>query len=256
VVRWGFIPTCVTGYVTTTGRALALVTLSGAIGIRADDPSTSALEGGAVRITDGAIDVIDAVSSARIATIPLYDANPAFDDLAIDPTGTVALLGDLNARHLYAIDLRELDALPPGAPAGGPPVLDQAVIFDGLNPLVIPALQGGAPAVSCPGQIVGVDFSNAGTRAYALETCDGSLASLAVDLSGNPSTAELRGRIEVTGVFPVVAPLRADTFDQLRRPSSMKVRPGVPGVDYEGPDVFFLIAEPEGFLCGLRLDSQ
>ena len=256
VLTSGFNPTAVTPYATPAGRELLLVTLSGAIGIRRDDPNTSEIEGGAIRITDGAIDVIDARAVELLATIPLRSANPGFDGLAIDPTGRVAMLGDLNARRLYAIDLSVLSTLPAAGSGGAPRLLEEAVIFDGVNPLVVPALPGGAPAASCPGQIVGVGFSNAGTRAYALETCDGSLAALSVDLSGVPSTAALRDRIRVTDVFPVTAPLRADTDGQFRRPSSLKVRPGRPGIDYVGPDVFFLIGDPEGTLCGIRLDSR
>jgi len=33
------------------------------------------------------------------------------------------------------------------------------------------------------------------------------------------------------------------------------VRPGIPGVDYSGPDVFFLAGLPEGAVCGIRMDS-
>ncbi len=252
----GFNPTGLTPYTTPSGRELLLVTLSGAIGIRADDPNTSELEGGAVAITDGAVDVVDATSAELLATIPLRDANPAFDGLAIDPSGRVALFGDLNARQLYAIDLAALWTLPAAGSGSPPSVLEAAIIFDGTNPLEVDALPGGAPAASCPGQIEGVGFSYTGTRAYALETCDGSLAVLSIDLSGDPSTAALRDRIHVTGVFPVTAPLRADTEGQFRRPSSLKVRPGRPGIDYVGPDVFFMIGESEGRLCGIRLDSQ
>jgi len=256
VLTSAFNPTSVTPYATPGGRELLLVTSSGAIGIRADDPNTSVIEGGTVSITAGDVDVIDARTAELLATIPLREANPGFEGPAIDPSGRLALLGDLSARRLYAIDLAALESLPATAPGGAPLLLDDAVVFDGSNPLVVPALPGGAPEETCPGQIAGVGFSNAGDRAYALETCDGSLAVVAVDLAGSPSTAMLRDRIRVTDVFPVTAPLRADTDDQLRRPASLKVRPGRPGIDYAGPDVFFLIGEPEGFLCGIRLDSR
>ena len=86
----GFNPTSVTPYTTGAGRELVLVSQSGAIGIRADDPSTPDLEGGAVRITEGAIDVFDAVTSELLAVIPLREANPSYDALAIDPSGIVA----------------------------------------------------------------------------------------------------------------------------------------------------------------------
>jgi hypothetical protein len=255
IVTSGFNATHVTPYTTPSGRRFALVTLSGAVGIRADDPNTDEIESGALPITDGAIDVIDVDAGELVATIPLEDANPAFDGIALDPSGRLGLMGDLNARHLYGIDLAVLDALgPPGS--GGPPVeLGNAVVFDGLNPLLVPALPGGAPASTCPGQVSGVGFQQRGRAAYVLESCDGTVTAFDVDLSGDPTLAELRTRVVYSSTSPATAPLRADTVDQLRRPTSLKVRPGRPGIDYQGPDVFFLITDPESLLCGVRIDS-
>ena len=256
LVTSGFNPTGLTGFATAGGRDFLLVSHTGAIGIRADDPNTDPLESGALAITDGLIDVIDVDALELVATIPLVGANPAFGGLAIDPTGRVALFGDLNARRLYAIDLDVLASIGPAGSGGSPEVLDAAIIFDGTNPLELPALLGGAPAVSCPGQIEGVAFNAAGDAAYALDTCDGTVAAFDVDLSGAPSTAELRDRIVFSSLSPATAPVRIDTLGRLRRPSSLRVRPGVPGVDYAGPDVFFMLGEPEGFLCGVRIDSS
>lgn len=255
VVTSGFNPTHLTPYTTPGGRALLLVTQTGAIGILPDDPGTDPIEGGTARISDGAIDVIDADSLERVAEIPLVDANPGFGPLAIDPSGRVALFGDVAARRLYGIDLAALTGLPPGGAGGDPVVLDDAVIFDGSNPLVLPARPGGAPAVRCPGQVAGVAFNAAGDRAYALETCDGTVAAWDVDLSGDPSLAELRDRIRFDVLSVATAPLRDDTVAEPRSPGSLAVRPGVPGVDYAGPDVFFTIGDPEGFLCGVRIDA-
>ena len=56
--------------------------------------------------------------------------------------------------------------------------------------------------------------------------------------------------------FLLAEKIASDTDGQFRRPSSLKVRPGRPGIDYVGPDVFFLIGDPEGTLCGIRLDSR
>ncbi|MFP6628452.1 MAG: hypothetical protein VCC67_05385 [Myxococcota bacterium] len=254
LVTSGFNPTGLTGFA-AGGRDFLLVSHTGAIGIRADDPNTDALESGAVAITDGLIDVIDVEALELVATIPLLGANPAFDGLAIDPTGRVALFGDVNARRLYGIDLDVLASIGPAGSGGPPEVLDAAIVFDGTNPLELPALPGGAPLVTCPGQIEGVAFNAAGDAAYALDTCDGTVSALDVDLSGAPSTAELRDRIVFSTLSPATAPVRVDTLGRLRRPSSLRVRPGVPGVDYAGPDVFFMLGEPEGFLCGVRIDS-
>jgi hypothetical protein len=255
IVTTGFNPTHVTPYTTAAGRDLLLVTQTGAIGIQPDDPNTDAIEGGALPITDGAIDVIDTDALELVATIPLVDANPSFGPLAIDPTGRVALFGDVNARRVYGIDLDALAGLPPAGQGGEPVLLDGAVIFDGTNPLEIPARPGGAPTPSCPGQIGGLGFNHAGDRVYVLETCDGTVAAFDADLSGSPSLSELRNRIVFASLSVATAPLRVDTLGQLRQPSSLKVRPGIPGVEYVGPDVFFTIGDPEGFLCGVRIDA-
>jgi hypothetical protein len=256
ILTSGFNPTHATPFTTGAGRSLLLVTLTGAIGIRADDPSTDEPESGAIRITEGAIDVIDAEALELVATIPLADANPSFEGVAIDPSGRVGLFGDVNARHVYGVDLALLETLPPAGSGGQPVSLEAAVIFDGLNPLVLPARPGGAPAASCPGRITGVAFDDIGDTAYALDACDGTIAALDVDLSGDPSLAQLRTRIRVRSSSPATAPLRVDTLGQVRSPSALAVRPGRPGLDYAGPDVFFLIGDPEGYLCGVRIDAR
>jgi len=255
VVTGGFNPTGLTPFTTATGRDFLLVSHTGAIGIRADDPETDELESGALPITDGLIDVIDVEALERVATIPLRHANPALDALAVDPSGRIALFGDVNGRQLYGIDLDVLDSIPPAGAGGEPRVLEAAIVFDGENPLEFPALPGGAPRITCPGSIEGVAFNAAGDSLYALDTCDGTVAAFEIDLGGAPSTAEMRDRVVFSSLSPATAPLRVDTLDQLRRPTALRVRPGVPGVDYAGPDVFFLIGEPEAYLCGVRIDS-
>ena len=255
IVTGAFNPTHVQPYTTPAGRRLLLVTDTGAIGIRADDPNTDDIESGAVRLSDGAVDVIAVDTLERIATIPLEQANPSFVGVAIDPSGRVGLLGDVGARRLYAIDLAVLDGLPPAGSGDPPVVLDAAVVFDGRNPLALPALPGGAPVASCPGQITGVAFDDAGTHAYALESCDGTVIGIEVDLAGDPSLAELRSRFRVSSVSPATFPVRADTLGQPQLPSALAIRPGRPGIDYAGPDVFFLIDQPEGLLCGVRIDA-
>ena len=255
LVTGGFNPTGLTPFTTPSGRDFLLVSHTGAIGIRADDPETDELESGALPITNGLIDVIDVEALERVATIPLRHANPAFDGLAIDPSGRIALFGDVNARRLYGIDLDVLASIAPAGSGGPAQVLEVAIVFDGENPLEFPALPGGAPRVTCPGSIEGVAFNAAGDSLYALDACDGTVAAFEIDLAGTPSTAEVRDRIVFSSLSPATAPLRIDTLGRLRRPSSLRVRPGVPGVDYAGPDVFFLIGEPEGYLCGVRIDS-
>lgn len=260
----GYNPTEATAYTTPSGRELLLVSVSGSFAIAPDDPSTDAIEAAQIPLTEGAIDVIDARALRLVARYPLADANPSFRRLAIDPSGRVALAGDVARRQVVAIDLAPL-ALLPAADAlaegdvialdGSTPGWDNAVVFDGRSPLPVPALAGGAPRASCPGSVQSVAFSSAGDRAFALEDCDGALVTLDVDVSGTPSVTELRERISVLRVEPLVAARRVESLGRPQQPDSLKVRPGVPGVDFSGPDIFFTVGEPEGLLCGARVDS-
>lgn len=254
----GFNPSHATAYRTPGGRDLVLVSVTGAIGIQRDDPATPALEGGGVGLTDGAVDVIDPSVPAVIATIPLRSANPAFGELAIDPTGRIAFVGDAVRRNLYAVDLQPLDGL--GAPGATPIVLDgsagpNAIVFDGTAPFRIPPIANGAPSDSCAGFTSGVAVNDAGDRVYVIEQCDGTLATVLLDLSGAPPVPVPAARFRLARLESVAAPLREDTFGLARQPGSVRVRPGIPGVDFQGPDVFLTIGTPEGLLCGLRIES-
>lgn len=253
-----FNATHTTAYTTPGGREFVLVTHTGAIGI----PQGDAGEGGAIRISDGSLDVIDAVRLRLVATIPLKGANPAFNGVAIDPSGRVAMLGDVTSRNLYAIDLAPLEDLPRAGEPGADEVqvLFDAVIFDGApgRRFEIPALAGGAPAESCPGAILGLDFSNDGRHVYAIDACDGSFAEIDVDLSGDPPVPVPPTRFtppEEVRVRALTAPVGDTTLGLPRQPVRLKVRPGVPGLDFTGPDVLFLVSESEGQLCGLHIES-
>lgn len=253
-----FNPTHVTPYTTPGGRELVLVSVTGAVGIVRDDPATSVPEGGGVGLTDGAIDVIDPAVPALLATIPLRGANPAFGELAIDPSGRVALAGDAVRRNLYAVDLEPLDGL--GAPGPAPVVLDgsagaNAIVFDGAVPFRIPERAGGAPPASCPGFTPGVAVNQVGDRAYVTEQCDGTLTTVGIDLAGAPPVPVPTSRFRLISVAPITSPLRPDTIGEPRQPGTVRVRPGRPGIDFTGPDVFFSVGTPEGLLCGLSLES-
>jgi len=247
----GFNPTHVTGY-RAGNRDLVLVTVSGALGIEGDDPSTKPVEGAGVPLSDAFIDVIDAETLERVGSIPLGPATPAFDGLAIDPSGRVAVAGSAIQRALYAVDLAPLAELP----RTGPPVTlvrDEAVIFDADAPFRIPALADGAPPQSCPGETFGVSFDAAGRRVLASDFCDGTLAEVQVDLTGSPTTAQLRDRFLLLDLVSLVAPLREDTLGEPRAPGRVAVRPGRPGLDFQGPEVFFLVGQEEGLLCGISM---
>ncbi|HVP29903.1 MAG TPA: hypothetical protein VMW35_12180 [Myxococcota bacterium] len=260
-----FNPTQVTALHSAGGRDFVLVTDTGALGILQDDPSTPVIDSGGIALSDAAIDVIDAATLQLVATVPLGRALLSFDRLAIDPTKRVAFTGSAAGRNLYAIDLEPLDALPPLAAGDRPYRLDgsdarvggaDARIFDFGHPLPLPARIGGADPQSCPGFTVGTAFDAVGTKLFATDFCDGTLTTVGVDLSGSPpSPVPTSGRFGVLAQSNIVAPVGAGALGRPRGLGSIAVRPGRPGVDYTGPDVFVLVGTPEGLLCALRVDS-
>ena len=253
-----FNPSEATAVVTPGGRAYVLVTASGAIGVREDDPGTPVIEGGGEALSDAAIDVIDPVGLQLVASVPLGRAGLSFDRLAVDPSGRVAFTGSATGRNLYAIDLAALDAIPPLAPVDPPVALDgsdaragfrDARIFDAARPLAVDALPGGAPAASCDGFVVAAAFDHTGSRLYATEFCDGTIAVVDVDLDGAPPIPVPASRFELLRVRAVTAPVGAAGLGEPRAPGPLALRPGEPGVDFDGPDLFFLVGDPEGRLC-------
>jgi len=253
-----FNPSDATPVVSPGGRPFVLVTASGAIGVREDDPRSPAIEGGGVALGDAAIDVIDPVALQLVASVPLGAAGLSFDRLAVDPGRRVAFTGSATGRHLYAIDLAALDAIPPLAPVDPPVLLDgtdaragfvDARIFDAARPFEVDALPNGAPAASCDGFVVAAAFNHSGTRLFATEFCDGTIAVVDVDLSGSPPIPVPASRFRLLRVTPVTAPVGPSGLGMPRAPGPLAVRPGQPGVDFSGPDLFYLVGDPEGSLC-------
>ncbi len=258
ILTTAFNPTHVTAYTTAT-RSFVLVTASGAIGIESDDPGTPVLEAAGVALTDAAIDVIDADSLELVATIPLGRAGLSFGRLAIDRGGRVAATGSAIERWLLAVDLAPLDALP--SSSSPPLVLDgstgpDAVIFDAANPFQIPGRSDGAPSETCPGFTAGVAFDDDGERLYVSDFCEGTLAIVSVVLSDAPASPVPADRFSFEAPLLLVAnALRADTLGLPQSPAAVRVRPGRPGVDFDGPDVFFILGVP-GSLCGIAVESS
>jgi hypothetical protein len=255
IVTTAFNPTHVTAY-SAAGREFVLVTASGALGIVEDQPGTPEIESGGLALTDAAIDVIDASTLELVATVPLGRAGLAFGPLAIDPGGRVAVAGSAVARWLLAADLEVLAALP--ASTGAPLVLDgssgpDAVVFDAAAPFQIPARIDGAPPATCPGFTAGVAFDHSGRRLFASDFCDGTLAEIGVDLSGAGAAPLPASRFDFIALSPVTAALRSDTLGRPRGPSVLRARPGVPGRDFTGPELFVLVDQP-GLLCGIDVN--
>lgn len=235
------------------GRELVLVSMTGPIGIPRDDPGTPAVEGGTLVLGPAAIDVVDPETTRVIGTYPLGPAALAFDGPAVDPTGRVAAVGSEAGRGIEVIDLAPLATLP-GDPAV-PADLSAYVVFGGDDPLEVPPLPGGAPPVSCPGSTSGVAWNAAGDRLYAVDRCDGTLARFAWSRPA-PDAPVLPSSFVLDRFEPLVAPLRADTLGRLRDLGFLRVRPGVPGVDFTGPDLFFTANQPLGNVCSVRIESE
>ncbi len=247
----GFNPTSVSRYETPAGRELILVVSTGAIGA---DPGTGNV------LTESFVDVIDASTRRLVATIPLGLAGPSFSAMAIDPSGRIALLGASSARQLYAIDLAPLNdptlysasdvVLLDGTTPGFP----DARIFDAASPLILPDRTNGPADAQCAG-LTHVAMNYSGQRAFATDFCDGTLSVVEIDLSSAPAIPVPQDRFQVGRSVNILAPLTVDSLSLLRAPAKIMVRPGIPGVDYSGPDVYFLAGLPEGAVCGIRMES-
>lgn len=243
-----FNPTGLTVHRTPQGRDVVLVTQTGAI------------DAGGGLLGASAIDVIDVAGRRVVATIPLGLAGATFGELAIDPGGHVALIGAESGHHLYAVDLAALDdpALYTSGP--DPVVLDgttpgfaDARIFDAATPFDLPRRPDGPPEVLCTSR-THVTLNHDGALAYATDWCDGSISVVAIDWSLPLERPLSPARFTVTRRFDLFAPKTPANFGLPGAPSLPRTRRGVPGRDFDGPDLFFLINEPEGQLCAARVE--
>lgn len=248
VFTTAFNPTGLTAHRTPAGRDVVLVTQTGAI------------DAGGALLGDSAIDVIDAATLRLVATVPLGLAGAAFGDLAIDPGGHVALIGAESRRHLYAFDLAALDDPALYVPRATPVTLDgltpgfaDARIFDASSPFVLPRRPDGPPDALCAPR-TNVTLNHDGALAYATDWCDGSIAVVAIDWSLPLEHPISRARFAATRRLDLFAPKTPTNFGLAAAPSLPVTRPGVPGRDFDGPDLFFLVNEPEGQLCAARVE--
>jgi hypothetical protein len=62
-------------------------------------------------------------------------------------------------------------------------------------------------------------------------------------------------RFQVFHQDDLVAPLTAASIGLARAPGPLRVRPGVPGRDYQGHDVFLTLGLPDGQFCGVRVNA-
>lgn len=243
-----FNPTGLTPHRTAVGRDVVLVTQTGAI------------DAAGTLLGDAALDVIDAAGARVVATVPLGRAGAVAGPVAIDPGGHVALVGAESRRSLYAVDLAALDDPALYSPRPHPVVLDgstpgfaDARIFDADAPLVLPRRPAGPPDVLCTTR-TNVAQSHDGRLAYATDWCDGSLAVVAIDWTLPLERPLSPTRFGVVRRIDLVAPRTPASFGLPAAPSRPRTRPGAPGVDFDGPDLLFLLNEPEGQLCAVRIE--
>ncbi len=257
----GFNPTGMASYTTPRGRELVLVTNSGALVVGVGSSNIK---------SDAYIDVIDAASQRLVATIAMGRAGLAFEGLAIDPSKRVGLIGSWTLRLLYGIDLRVFDDEDLYAQSdvvaldGSDPHFPDARIFDADFPFEIPDRNNGPHPLLCEGWTY-VAINEAGESAQVLERCDGTLTEVHL-LEPTQSCVEAGDTDECCDQVPLpescfeIGVIRnvtdpCNAIVEPHGPSQIAIRPGEPGIDYSGPDTFFLVDLPEGQLCALRVDS-
>lgn len=224
ILTTGFNPTALT----PLGDDLILVTVSGTVAIR---------EGRGAPLNDAAVDVLDTTQDRIVATIPLGLAAPTGQEIALTPDGGRGLLSSSAFNHVYEIDLEGLAALVGTAP-GTPPALPARAIADASDPIVIPSLQGGR-LVSEPNQpelIAQVAVSPTGLVAMAASFNSGTVTPL--NLVPSPAIA-FPESIQLTAA--------AGTLGECC-PGALAFRPGEPGEDFTGADLFMTTGSPGAFL--------
>jgi hypothetical protein len=227
---------------------LVAVTSTGVLDLR--DPPVPAGPGG--------IDIVDPERGAVLANVPLGESNPSFREIAVDPDGSVGIVGSGVFRELYAIDLRGLAELPvpdadPGLQrpschlvggweAGGVPCLRERVIAGpggGLPPPISIPVAGRGRA----GFVAQVRFASEGV-ALASAFNSGRLAGVRLELSGLDSAAPiLAGRLGEVATAFLTDPLGSPGAET--GPGPLAVLPG-PGGLLEGSTVVWVTNGPDG----------
>ncbi|MCH2185772.1 hypothetical protein MK280_07865 [Myxococcota bacterium] len=245
----GFNPTSLTPHRTASGRDLMRVTQTGAV-----DAAGNLL-------SDSKIDVIDVDQRRIVATIPLGRAGASSEGLTLGSVGPIAVVGAESARQLYVLDFSILDQSEIYQPRESPIVLDGSTpdfpdvrIFWGESPLELLSRPDGPPDGLCTTRVnATVNFE--GDQIYATDWCDGTLSIVQIDWRLPLEQPLSPSRFRLSRRLDWFAPKWPSNFGLAAAPSLPKVRPGQPGVDFEGPDLFFLINEPEGQLCAAEVGA-
>ena len=237
IVTTDFNPTEVTPL---TDRIL-LVTNTGVLDIQG---------GNGVPLTNGSVDVVDTRYDCIVANYPLGKAAPSFSRIAVaeretskeEPGFYRGYLGSAAYNHVYELDLTGLEEKLLDQDPGICPALDSDDFLTDkvLAPLRDPILATKNEPRKTPNFIYQVAVSHNSSRAYATGFDSGTLAVLDITKPNEKTPSR---------VFHVTDPL--PSLDETS-PGPVAVRPGVPGVDFQGPDVFVVTGSPIGELRSVR----
>jgi hypothetical protein len=173
---------------------------------------------------------------------------PAFAKIAIaeqetqgGPIVRRGYLGSAGFNHVYELDLTGLDAYLDTCPdPGNLPILADKVLAGPDDPIL--ATKDPANTPNLVGQAV---VNHNATRAYATGLNSGTLAVLELETATDGGGAPLPSRKSPLRIIRATDPLPTQNESE---PGPVAVRPGVPGVDYQGPDVFVVTGTPIGEL--------
>lgn len=222
--------------VTPVGDRWVLVTDSGVLAIR---------EARAVPLTEAAVDVVDTDLDCVVATYPLGLTALSYKAIAVALDRSRALVGSVAFNSVFELDLTALEELPAGCPDSVPQLADR-VLAGPANP--IRTGFSGQTGKETNDFVVQVALSADGTRAYASGYNSGTLSVLEVEqMARTPSP---KAPVAVLSLTPPLDPEQATVEDV--GPGPLAVRPGRPGLDYTGPDLFVLIGLPAGKMFGIR----
>jgi hypothetical protein len=229
--------------VTPLDDRILLVTNTGVLAIR---------DANGVPLTDGSVDVVDTELDCIVANYPLGPASPSFTRIGIAEQpgrdGEVVLRGYLGSaayNHVYELDLTGLDDFLGTCPEPGDvPKLFSKVLAGSNNPI-----RATDEPANSPNFIVQVAINHDGTRAYATGFNSGTLAILELETETDEVGTPLPSRKSPLRVIQATDPLPTQNESG---PGPVAVRPGVPGADYQGPDVFVVTGTPIGELRGYR----
>lgn len=222
--------------VTPVGNRWVLVTNSGVLAIR---------EARAVPLTEAAVDVVDTDLDCVVATYPLGLTALSYKAIAVAPDRSRALVGSVAFNSVFELDLTALQDLPAACPDSVPELADR-VLAAPENP--IRTGFSGQTGKETNDFVVQIALSANGSRAYASGYNSGTLSVLEVEPAARTPSPKVP--LAVLPLTPPLDPEHATVEDV--GPGPLAVRPGRPGVDYEGPDVFVLIGLPAGKMFGIR----